>query len=282
MKQTRRVNPKVYTKEYYLTDCTGHEEFKKTSGDSLEPRLQELIKYFKVKSGMRVLDIGCGRGEMVLFCAKNGADAVGIDYSKDAIKLAKHAQASKPEKLKAKMSFYTMDAKKMKFNDSSFDSVILTDVVEHLYPEELAIVFQEIKRVLKKNGTLVIHTAPNKWFNDFGYPYYSYPLSSFLLFFWNLISRKKYPNIARPQELRKDSHAIMHINEPTYFSLKNLYKTYRFQGEIISTNITAKKPEISMKDVIFNCLVFLHPLSKRFPYNVFFGSDFVSILTNKK
>lgn len=278
----RRVDPKVYTKEYYLTDCMGYEEFKESLGDRLELRFEEILKYFTVTPDMNVLDIGCGRGEMVLYCAKKGAICVGIDYSEDAIKLAKLAQAKRAQELKKRMRFYTMDAKKLRFEKSSFDMVILTDVVEHLYPEELEKMFQEIKRVLRKDGKLVIHTAPNKWFNDFGYKYYSYPLSSALVSLWNNFFKKSYPNIANPVNLRTDSHAIMHINEPTYFSLRNLYKKYGFEGKVISTNITAKKPEISLKDVIFNFLVFLHPFSKRYPLNVFFGSDFISVLVNKK
>ncbi len=278
----RRVDPKAYTEEYYLTDCTGHEEYKKSFGEILELRLQELIKYFSITPGMKVLDIGCGRGEIILFSAKKGAYATGIDYATEAIKLAKLLQSKQPKNIKKRMSFHKMDAKRLSFKNSSFDIITLTDVVEHLYPEELDMVFKEIKRVLKRGGKLVIHTAPNKWFNDFGYKYYSYPVSTIIVKLWNLFFQRSYHNIAKPNELRTDSHAIMHINEPTYFSLKRLCKKYNFQGPIISTNITAKKPEIGIKDALFNFFVYLHPSSKRFPLNILFGSDFACILINKK
>ena len=271
----RRVDPQVYTEEYYLTDCTGHQEYKESFGEVLEIRLQELTKYFHISPGMRVLDIGCGRGE-------HGADAVGIDYAKDAIKLAKILKSKQSKKLASKMSFYEMDAKRLAFKTSSFDAVILTDVVEHLYPEELDKVFKEIKRILKKDGKVIIHTAPNKWFNDIGYKYYAYPISSLFVSIWNILLRRSYPNIAHPKSLRADSHAIMHINEPTYFSLHKLYRKHNFSGEVFSSNITSKKPVLSSKDSIFNFFVFLHPLSKRFPLNIFLGSDFLSVLTNKK
>lgn len=278
----RRVDPKVYTEKYYLSDCTGYEEFKKSLGDKLEPRFEEVIKFFSITPKMKILDIGCGRGEMVLFCARQGADAVGIDYSREAIKLAKFAQLKRSVKLRDKMQFYIMDAKKLKFENSSFDLVILTDVVEHLYPEELETVFIEVQRVLKKDGKLVVHTAPNKLFVDFGYKYYSYPLSCFLVSFWNFLTGKMYPNISKPKDLRTDSHAVMHINEPTFFSLRALYSKYNFRGSIASTNITAKKPELGLKDILFNFLVFAHPISRYFPVNIFLGSDFISVLVNKK
>lgn len=278
----RRVDPKVYTKKYYLTDCTGYNEYKESLGDTLEVRFQELMPYLNVKKNEKVLDIGCGRGELVYLSAKNGADAYGIDYSKDGVNLAEELKKTKNKDIQKRMHFSVMDAKKLTFSDSFFSTVILTDVVEHLYPEELDLVFKEIKRVLKKNGKVVIHTAPNKWFNDYGYRLYCYPLSSLIIGTWNAITRRSYPNIATPKELRTDSHAIMHINEPTYFSLMSLYRKYNFKGSIKSTNITVRKPVISYKDKIINTLVFLHPISKSFPFNVFFGSDFVSILKNTK
>lgn len=278
----RRVDPSVYTKEYYLSDCTGFTEFKKSFGEILEPRFKEFIKYFKISPKMKILDIGCGRGEMVLYVIKNGAKAVGIDYANDSIELAKLLKSKQDKTIQSKMSFKVMDAKKLKFRNSTFDMVIMTDVVEHLYPEELDEVFQQIKRVLKRDGLLLIHTAPNKWFNNIAYRFYSYPVSLILVKIWNRIANKHYPNIAEPQDLRTDSHVIMHINEPTYFSLKALFKKYNFKGSIISSNVTAKKPHFGIKDDIFNFLVFLHPLSKRFPLNIFFGSDFISILRNIK
>ena len=278
----KRVDPKVYTKDYYLNDCSGFNEFKQSFGKTLELRFVELIKYFDIKANTRVLDIGCGRGEMVFYAAGKGAEAVGIDYSKDAIALAKVAQKKQQKTIQNRTKFIFMDAKKLKFKNSYFDLVIMTDVVEHLYPEELDLVFKEIKRVLKSKGKLVIHTAPNKTFNNITYKYYCYPIASLIAFVWNTVVRKSYPNIASPKEIRTDSHSIMHINEPTYFSLDKLYKKYKFKGSLISTNVTVKKPSLSLKDSSFNFIVFLHPFSKYFPLNILFGSDFVSILTNDK
>lgn len=278
----RRVDPKVYTKKYYLSDCTGYQEFKKSFGKDLEPRFRELIKFFDIKQGMRVLDIGCGRGEMVIFAAKNNAEAVGIDYSKNAIYLANFAKNGQSEEIKNRISFKVMDAKKLSFSDSTFDMVILTDVVEHLYPEELKMVFREIRRVLKNRGLVIIHTAPNKLFNDIFYKFYSYPLGTIVVSLWNFITRKRYPSIAKPKDLRTDSHTVMHINEPTYFALRNLYSKFKFSWILESTNITVRKPILSFKDKIFNFIVFIDPFSRKFPLNILCGSDFVSILKNSK
>jgi ubiquinone/menaquinone biosynthesis C-methylase UbiE len=279
----RRVDPKVYTKEYYLTDCTGFEEYKQSFGKKLEPRLKEFIKYFQVDNTAVVLDIGCGRGELVYYCAKQGArEAIGIDYSKDSVELAKSAQKKWEKSIREKTKFVLMDAKEIYYPDSFFDLIFMTDIVEHLYPEELEIVFCEVKRVLKPGGKLIIHTAPNKLFYDLTYIFYSYPIGSSLINLWNKITGRSYGNMAKPNKIRADSHEIMHINEPTYTSLINLYNRHGFVGPTFSTNITIKKQSLSIKDDLFNLVVFLHPFSKYFPVNKFFGSDFVSILVNKR
>jgi len=278
----RRVDPTVYTKKYYLTDCTGFNEFKKTFGNKLEPRFKEIVKYLEIKKGTKVLDIGCGRGEMAIYASKKGSDSIGIDYSRESIALANTAKRKQPFKIQKKIEFKVMDAKKLLFSDSSFDMIILTDVAEHLYPEELEIVFKEIKRVLKNKGSVIIHTAPNKLFNDIFYRFYSYPLGTIVVSLWNFIARRRYPNIAKPKDLRTDSHAVMHINEPTYFSLRNLFNEFKFSWIIESTNITTRKPILSFNDRIFNLIVFIDPLSRKFPLNILCGSDFISILKNIK
>lgn len=278
----RRVDPKVYTKEYYLSDCTGHEEFRKSFGKKLDVSLGEYTKYLSIEKGMRVLDIGCGRGELVFYCASKGAKAIGIDYSKDSIILANLAKKKQPGKVKDNSGFKVMDAKDLKFNDSSFDLVIFTGVYEHLYPEEVKVVFSEIKRILKNSGLLMLDTAPNRIFNDYTYRFYCYPVGTFITFVWNKLLGKNYPNIGKPEHSRKESHKIMHVNEPTFSNLNRDLSKYNFVGKLQSTNITVIKPVISFKDRLFNLIIFLDPLSRYFPLNILFGSDFVGVFKNKK
>lgn len=278
----RRVNPRVYTKLYYLTDCTGNDEFKISYGKKLDVTARELIKHYDVHPDMKVLDIGCGRGEMVFHCASKGARSIGIDYADVSIKLANFARTKHSKKIRVNTKFIKMDAKRLSFPASSFDIIIMSNVVEHLYPEELGIVFNQVRRVLKSNGKLIISTAPNKIFNDFTYKYYSYPLSTFITFVWNKVTNSSYPNIEKPQSIRTESHKIMHINEPTFFSLYNMYTKFHFKGNLSSSNITVIKPGLSIKDNLFNFFVFLHPFSKHFPLNIIFGSDFFVVLRNVK
>ncbi|MBU0579297.1 class I SAM-dependent methyltransferase [Patescibacteria group bacterium] len=275
----RRVNPRVYTREYYLNDCSGYQEFQQSWGEELEPRFVEIIDKIPVKKGDLVLDIGCGRGELVLWATQRGARAVGVDYSAVAIKLANSARCRWPKKNRKATKFKQMDAKQLKFPDQSFNLIIMSEVWEHIYPEEQEIALKEMKRVLKKTGQIFIHTAPSRWFNDYTYRFWCYPMSSLMVGVCNLFKKNdNYPNLAPWSQIRSDSHQLMHVAEPDYFSMKKLFNKMQLKGSIKSTNVTVLKPELSWKDKLFNALVYLHPLGTKFPFNVLWGNDFFVLL----
>jgi 2-polyprenyl-3-methyl-5-hydroxy-6-metoxy-1,4-benzoquinol methylase len=104
------VPPQYYTRDYYLGACGGHEEFLDSEGKELCPRLQRILDLVDIEPGMRVLDVGCGRGELVLHAALKGAWAVGIDYSENAVEIAGELRASQPDEIKHKMSFQLANA----------------------------------------------------------------------------------------------------------------------------------------------------------------------------
>ena len=163
--------PEIYSQEYFLTECEGHEEFAATRGRTLSLRLQAALELAGVKAGMKVLDIGCGRGEVVFRCAHLGAEAHGVEYSVAALQLAGAAR-SELDIFAEDVRLYQANARSLPFAGRTFDSAFMLDVVEHLYPEELSQAFQEVYRVLKDGGKLIIHTMPNMWYYRLGYPLY--------------------------------------------------------------------------------------------------------------
>src|SRR5215813_13863213 len=87
--QTRESVPSsLYTEEYFLTACEGYNEFIATEGDHLSRRLNAAFALAAVEPGMKVLDVGCGRGEILRHCARLGADAYGIDYAVVAVNMS--------------------------------------------------------------------------------------------------------------------------------------------------------------------------------------------------
>jgi ubiquinone/menaquinone biosynthesis C-methylase UbiE len=272
----KRVDPKVYSKEYYLSDCSGYEEFKK---GILDRKLKTLIKHIPFKKGSKILDVGCGRGELVLYYAKRGAsESIGVDYSEDAIDLARKRLKEQTTSIRKIIRYDLMDAKHIEFKDDYFDIVIMTEVFEHLNSVEQNEVLMEIKRVLKRKGWFVIHTEPNRIFNDMTYRYWSYPISTLLVAINNLLFSKDYPNLPYGVNIRKNSHKIMHINEPSYFDLAKVIKKHNFKGSIRSTNTSWSKPILSWKDRIYNFICFIDPISRYLPFNILFGQDFFAVL----
>lgn len=108
------------------------------------------VKSLQLKSGERVLDIGCNIGQM-LHLMKHQAEikAVGVDISIESLQNAK---------LNALNSFdfvLCSVEKGIPFDDNSFDVITCMDVIEHLENPEF--VLSEMKRVLKPGGRFLFH-----------------------------------------------------------------------------------------------------------------------------
>ncbi len=95
----------------------------------------------------KVLDIGSADGvfSKVILDSTHAKSLIGIDFLKNSVDWANKHWAKT-----GKMKFYTGDAHKLKFPNSSFDAAFALEVLEHV-SDPLA-VFKEIKRVLKKDG----------------------------------------------------------------------------------------------------------------------------------
>ncbi|GEM_PF-5487452 len=110
---------------------------------------------FKPEEGhKKVLDVGCGCGHFVRALKQEGYEAKGIDHNSEIIGLAaqKHGLDLSAGNILA-----------LPYQDGAFDMAICFEVLEHVqnYPG----VIEEIKRVLKKDGVLLI-TVPNFYCYD--------------------------------------------------------------------------------------------------------------------
>jgi SAM-dependent methyltransferase len=218
------VPPSLYTEEYFLTACEGYEEWIASEGEHLSRRLDSAFKIATVTPGMRVLDLGCGRGEIVRHCARLGADVVGVDYAPVATRMTRdliRSEAADPPS--GKMGVAQVDAKKLPFATGAFDRVLMFDVVEHLYPWELQQAFIEIKRVLKPDGRLVVHTAPNRWYDQFAYPIVRLVRTA-------LGEGDKYPR--NPRQFLVAANEHVHVNEQGLFSMGNALSKGGFKSKV--------------------------------------------------
>ncbi|MCZ6170507.1 class I SAM-dependent methyltransferase [Campylobacter ureolyticus] len=101
---------------------------------------------------LNILDIGCGGGQNLLNLSTKFKNSTlfGIDHSPTSINLS--SQTCKD--IKKRVFLEVSDVHKMSFSDNKFD---LITAFETLYFwENLDIAFNEIKRVLKKDGKFMI------------------------------------------------------------------------------------------------------------------------------
>ena len=105
--------------------------------------------------GMRLLDIGCGWGGMVIHAAKNyGVDAVGVTISKEQLELAEKrvAAAGLTDKIELRLQDYR-DIK-----DGPFDAVSSIGMFEHVGEARLGDYFGRIESLLRPGGRLLNHS----------------------------------------------------------------------------------------------------------------------------
>src|SRR4030042_3918933 len=110
-----------------------------------------LIDFGNIKSGCRVLELGCGTGVYTEELARTGAEVFAVDLSQNMLNIAK-------QNLNAPNIFYMQsDAKNLPFPDKSFDSVVGTYVLQYI---NLDSCLPEIGRVLRDRGR-VAFVEPN-------------------------------------------------------------------------------------------------------------------------
>lgn len=114
-------------------------------------KLPILMKALEIQKDDTLLDVGCGAGVFSYEMALYGGKIVGLDYSEANVKAVKGMY-----KLN-NLSFEVGDAVSMPFENEMFDSILATEIIEHIQDDNKFV--SECFRVLKKGGKVVI-TAP--------------------------------------------------------------------------------------------------------------------------
>ncbi len=109
--------------------------------------ISTIISNTKSKTKLRILDAGCGTGGNLVELKKLGY-AVGIDLADDAILFSKQRGIDKL--IKASLS-------ELPCKDNYFDAIISVDVLYHQQIKDDVTALQELFRVLKKDGLLMLH-----------------------------------------------------------------------------------------------------------------------------
>ena len=178
-------------------------------------RAQRLLDYLELNEGQWVLDGGCGMGVYLMLMGQlRELNLVGLDTWFERLQWAK--QEKVPASLMQAGLYQTP------FADQCFDSVLLSEVLEHIPHEPLALA--EVHRVLKPGGVLAISVPHanyplawdpiNKiWTGLGGSPFRSGPLVGL----WSNHERLYWPeDLARL--VREAGFEVEKIEEATHYS----------------------------------------------------------------
>ncbi|HEY7107531.1 MAG TPA: class I SAM-dependent methyltransferase [Acidimicrobiia bacterium] len=117
--------------------------------DGADPEYEEQILPLvdeHLAGARRVLDVGCGEGQVSRRIAALGADVVGIDPTRAQIAVARARGGA--------AQYALARADELPCADRAFDAVVMCLVIEHIDPIEPCI--HEIARVLARGGRFVL------------------------------------------------------------------------------------------------------------------------------
>lgn len=143
------MSSKLYDDSYFQ-DIRGAAQ-----GDRLYSGFMSLID--GRPEGLRVLDLGCGRGEMVEHLVRAGAGEVhGVDFSEAAVQMTRSRVGAEHFDNIRQGSATDRDL----YSAGRFDVITMLDVVEHLPPSDLQVALDNARFWLRPGGRLIIHTFP--------------------------------------------------------------------------------------------------------------------------
>jgi ubiquinone/menaquinone biosynthesis C-methylase UbiE len=193
------VPASAYTDYYFREVSAGATDWSENATPIHGIYAYVLASLMELAPGSLLVDVGCGRGELIAKAAQQGVRAVGVDYAPAAVALAKLTIEARG--LDGLAQVHQSDARSLPVGDAEADAVSMLDVVEHLLPAELALALAEAHRILKPGGRLVIHTFPNRLIYELTYRWL----------------RRLVPGGERrwPADPRTSWEREMHVNEQT-------------------------------------------------------------------
>jgi SAM-dependent methyltransferase len=116
----------------------------------LEPGAMEFLERLDVAAGTRMLDVGCGAGQIAIPAARAGARVTGIDIASTLVAQARARAASEG----VHAHFDEGDAEMLPYDDASFDLVVsLIGAMFAPRPERVA---KELVRVCRSGGRIAM------------------------------------------------------------------------------------------------------------------------------
>jgi len=175
-----------------------------THFDNLLDHIPDLVE-------LSILDIGSGRGDFLLDVTQRGGDIIGLDKNEEYIQ----ESLSRAKRANLRLKIVRGEAEKIPFEDSRFDFVNLSEVIEHMEKPEQVI--KEVYRILKSGGMAYL-SVPSR---------FSIKDSHFHLYFLNWLPRLMgnfYITIFGKHKEYSDVAGRQRINEMHYYTFRKIKK----------------------------------------------------------
>lgn len=209
--------PEFYSRAYFLGRCGGYAEFADAGGRVADPIRARALRMLAPQPGQRVLDLGCGRGELCAAAARTGAVVIGIDFSRDALAMA-HETA---DRLGATVHLVRARAEALPLRSGALDAVLATDIVEHLPDADLRRCVAEVHRTLRERGRFIVHTAPTRRFLAVG--------QHLKRLLQRLSGRPVAPVLTYDSELREAGHSNLHSRVTLRSAMRSAFGDVRIK-----------------------------------------------------
>ncbi|MHB8689908.1 MAG: class I SAM-dependent methyltransferase [Solirubrobacteraceae bacterium] len=128
----------------------GFEDFFRGSEEQIRDRQRPYVALLKDRAP--VLDVGCGRGEMLELLGEAGIEAEGVDLDEAMIERC-HAKG---------LTAVTVEdavGRLQRADDASLGAVFAAQVIEHLPFEALVAFFRHARRALRPGGAVLVETV---------------------------------------------------------------------------------------------------------------------------
>jgi len=118
---------------------------------------EQLLDHADIQRGQRVLEIGCGTGNLLTALGRRLPDveALGIDPDPGALRIARRKAARAKLPVRYERAF----AGELPVPDASFDHVLSSFMLHHLDDDERGRALREVRRVLRPGGRLHVVDA---------------------------------------------------------------------------------------------------------------------------
>ena len=176
---------RLWLDESLTYSCAYFKSPEETLVQAQKNKVDHILRKLNLQEGQRMLDIGCGWGELILAAAqKYHVKALGITLSQEQYEHV--SNRIEQEHLKDWVDVQLLDYREIK--DQVFDRVVSVGMLEHVGKEHLGEYFATVQKLLVDGGISLLHTitgrdekGSNSWINKYIFPGGYIPMVSELI-----------------------------------------------------------------------------------------------------